>query len=94
VVTRKGVTGANEKLFLRHRELLQELKRCGAPPALFGFGISSPSHIKAALDEGARGAISGSQVVSLIEEHRHDPKVMLKEIAAFVRSMKDATRSS
>lgn len=94
VVTRKGVTGANEKINLRHRELLLALEQNNAPPAIFGFGISSPDHVKAALDEGARGAISGSRVVSIIEEHLDDKALMQKELAHFVRAMKDATRQT
>jgi tryptophan synthase alpha chain len=92
VVTRKGVTGADKKISLRHRELLQALSESGAPPAIFGFGISNPEHVKAALNEGAYGAISGSRVVSIIEDHIDDEDLMLKEIAHFVRTMKDATR--
>jgi tryptophan synthase alpha chain len=93
VVTRKGVTGANDTISLRHRELLQELKDCGAPPSVFGFGISTPAHVKAAISEGAKGAISGSRVVSIIEEHLDDQTLMMSELIRFVHSMKDATKA-
>jgi tryptophan synthase alpha chain len=92
VVTRKGVTGANVTLNLRHRELLEALKACKAPPPLFGFGISTPQHVKEAMNEGAWGAISGSQTVSIIEKNLNDQACMIKELTHFVRSMKDATK--
>jgi tryptophan synthase alpha chain len=90
VVTRKGVTGADQKLNLSHDELLKELKSQNAPPPVFGFGIATPAHVSEALSQGAKGAISGSKVVSIIEdflgqEHMYD------ELAKFTRLMKDAT---
>lgn len=92
VVTRKGVTGARDDLSLGHHELLASLKKAKAPPAVFGFGISSPEQVRAAIAEGAAGAISGSRVVSIIEEHLADRDLLLREIAHFVHAMKDATK--
>lgn len=92
VVTRKGVTGARDNLLLGHHHLVEALRDAGAPPAIFGFGISNPSHVKAALTEGAAGAISGSRVVTIIEEHLDDHDLLLREITHFVGAMKDATR--
>lgn len=91
VVTRTGVTGANEKINLHHKEFLRALKDAKAPPAIFGFGISSPEHVKEALREGAAGVISGSKIVSIIEQNLGAPKEMLKELHHFVKSMKAAT---
>lgn len=91
VVTRKGVTGARDEMSFAHRELLVALEKCGAPPPILGFGISSPDHVQAAIKMGAKGAISGSQVVSIIEEHLTDRPRMQKELARFVRAMKEAT---
>lgn len=93
VVTRRGVTGANDEISLAHRELLQTLKEKNAPPPLMGFGISSPAHVKAAMKEGAAGVISGSKVVSIVEEHLLDPERMMTELTTFVNAMKDASRS-
>lgn len=93
VVTRRGVTGADQEVSLGHHGLITMLKECGAPPAIFGFGISKPDHIRAALKEGAQGAISGSQTVAIVEDNLFDQQLMLKKLAEFTRSMKDATRS-
>lgn len=83
-VTRPGVTGANESLNLSSKALIEKLQEAGAPPMLLGFGISKPEHIKQALAEGARGAISGSAVVQIALEKP-------TELPAFIRVMKAAT---
>jgi tryptophan synthase alpha chain len=93
VVTRKGVTGADEEVFLRHRELLQALKDENAPKPILGFGISSWKHVKAAVLEGASGVISGSRVISIIEENLNNKQLMLKNLFYFVKTMKQATKS-
>ncbi len=85
-VTRSGVTGANERLNLTSKRLIEKLKKAGAPPMLLGFGISKPEHVKQALLEGAAGAISGSAVVSWALEKPG-------ELPAFIRAMKAATGS-
>ncbi len=92
VVTRRGITGAKENLLLSHRDLLNGLKDHNAPPAVFGFGISTPEHVALAIKEGASGAISGSKIVSIIEENISDKPVMLKKLGEFVRDMKAATQ--
>jgi len=92
VVTRAGVTGADKEVNLSSQKLLVQLKELNAAPAIFGFGISKPEHVKAALNEGAAGAISGSAIVAKIAENLNDQTQMLKAIAAFVSEMKEASR--
>ena len=91
VVTRTGVTGADERAATDHRVLLSRLQAFGAPPAILGFGISRPEHVRAALTAGAAGAISGSAVVALVERHRRDVGAMVDHIQRFVRELKAAT---
>jgi tryptophan synthase alpha chain len=90
-VARAGVTGADEKLTLDHRRLFETLARLGAPPPVLGFGISKPDHVRAALDSGAAGVISGSAIVRLVADNLSDPFAMEDAIAGFVGSMKAAT---
>lgn len=92
VVTRAGVTGADDHGPRVGRELIERLRRCGAPPALLGFGISRPQHVREALEIGAAGAISGSAVVRLIERHLDQPALLLSALQEFVQQMKAATR--
>ena len=65
--------------------LIERLKHVGAPPPVFGFGISAPEHVRAALDAGARGVICGSAIVDLAARGG--------DVAGFVRSLKASTRN-
>jgi tryptophan synthase alpha chain len=82
-VARAGVSGADEEVSLDHHEMLTALRAAGAPPPIFGFGIARPAHVRAALDAGAAGAISGSAIVERIAAG--------EPVAPFVREMKAAT---
>jgi tryptophan synthase alpha chain len=65
-VARVGVTGADEAVCFDHEAMLTTLREAGAPPAIFGFGISRPAHVRAALEAGAAGVICGSAIVARI----------------------------
>lgn len=86
-VARAGVTGAETEMKLDHSSLLEGLSRHRAPPPVLGFGISRPEHVRAALDAGAAGVISGSAIVKLIETEAEPADAVRK----FVAGMKAAT---
>ena len=83
VTSREGVTGADQRLQRDQSALIRMLMEFGAPPPVLGFGISRPEHVRAAIKMGARGAISGSAVVSLAASGG--------DVGGFVRVMKAAT---
>jgi tryptophan synthase alpha chain len=83
-VARAGVTGTETEMQLNHGGLLDALRRFGAPPPVLGFGISTPAHVRAALDAGAAGVISGSAIVKLVAEGP-------ERVRDFVTTMKAAT---
>lgn len=91
VTSRPGVTGADEVLRPGSGRLIADLRSLGAAPALLGFGIATPAHVRAALALGAAGAIAGSAVVRHIERHPPGPR-LIEAVEAFVRQMKAATR--
>jgi tryptophan synthase alpha chain len=62
-VTRAGITGTHAAATF-DRGLIAALADAGAPPPVFGFGIATPGHVRAALDAGAAGVISGSAIVA------------------------------
>ncbi len=90
-LSRFGITGT-DKVFGRPVELIQQLKALHAAPTLLGFGISTPDHVKIALQCGADGAISGSAIVKIIAANLSNEAAMLEELYIFVQKMKAATR--
>jgi tryptophan synthase alpha chain len=85
-VARAGVTGAEKQMELNHMGLLGSLAEFGAPPPVLGFGISTPAHVRSALDAGAAGVICGSAIVKIVESEA-DP---LPRLRSFVAEMKAA----
>ncbi|WP_336222267.1 tryptophan synthase subunit alpha [Citrobacter amalonaticus] len=92
LLSRAGVTGAENRAALPLHHLVEKLKEYNAAPSLQGFGISAPDQVSAAIDAGAAGAISGSAIVKIIEKNVDKPEQMLAELKAFVSGMKAATR--
>jgi len=87
-VARAGVTGERDELALKHDQLFAQLRSLGASPPVLGFGISTPEHVRQALESGAAGVISGSAIVRLAVEQGADA------VRDFVLSMKDATKTA
>jgi tryptophan synthase alpha chain len=83
-VSRAGITGTHSAGQF-DRGLIERLERAGAPPPIFGFGISNRDHVESALAVGARGVICGSAIVDLAARGG--------DIAKFVNALKCATRN-
>ncbi|MCE9990844.1 tryptophan synthase subunit alpha [Enterobacter asburiae] len=92
LLSRAGVTGAENKAALPLHHLVEKLAEYNAAPPLQGFGISSPEQVRAAIDAKAAGAISGSAIVKIIENNLDKPEQMLAELKTFATGMKAATR--
>lgn len=82
-VSRSGITGTHAGGEF-DAGLVERLEAAGAPPCVFGFGISRPEHVRAALAAGAKGVICGSAIV--------DCAARGGDVTALVRSLKAATR--
>lgn len=91
VTARPGVTGDRTEVGSGSASIFSFLAAAGAPPALLGFGISSPEQVRAARQAGAAGAVAGSAVIRILEEHAGDPGSRDAALDAFVRKMKAAT---
>ena len=87
-VSRAGITGTHAGGDFDH-SLVARLEEAGAPPPVFGFGISEPHHVQAALNAGAAGVICGSAIVGLAARTGYSPT----QVTGFVTSMKEATRN-
>ena len=91
LLSRAGVTGAEERIRPPSPAILAQLAEAGAPPALVGFGISTPAQVGAVATSGAAGAISGSAVVALVERHGGNGAALATALAEFAAGMKRAT---
>jgi tryptophan synthase alpha chain len=82
-VSRAGITGTHAGGQF-DAGLIERLKSAGAPPQIFGFGISTPDHVRAALSAGARGVICGSALVDCVSRGgKVEQLVGLLKTAAF-----------
>lgn len=91
LLSRAGVTGAETKAGMPVEHMLETLHKHDAPPALLGFGISTPGQVKEAIKSGAAGAISGSAVVKVIQDNLDNPEQLLAKMDKFISKMKLAT---
>ncbi|AEI74772.1 Tryptophan synthase alpha chain [Candidatus Moranella endobia PCVAL] len=92
LLSRAGVTGSEKRANKPLTQLVNALKKYKAAPILQGFGIAEPIQVRAALQAGTAGAISGSAIVRIIEEHVDHSTLMLEKLSLFVSAMKAATR--
>ena len=81
-VSRAGITGTHEGGRF-DSALVERLCGFGAPPQVFGFGISQPEHVRAALWAGAKGAICGSAIV--------ESAALGEDVSQLIRLLKGAT---
>lgn len=103
-VSRAGVTGTERVSETEGlSDIVTQLDAFQGAPVLLGFGISTPEHVRQALEAGARGAICGSAITKIIESHcvqaaagepstLTDPEQLFTELRDFVSSMKEATK--
>ncbi|MCL6741232.1 tryptophan synthase subunit alpha [Sphingomonas sp. RB56-2] len=85
-VSRAGITGTHS-VGEFDAELILRLKAADAPPPIFGFGISEPAHVRAALKAGAAGVICGSAIVSAAAQSDYSPA----RVSSLVSELKGAT---
>jgi tryptophan synthase alpha chain len=83
-VSRAGITGTHAGGQF-DAGLVERVKRAGAPPPVFGFGISRPEHVRAALAAGAKGVICGSAIIDLVSRR--------EDVTSFVQTLKAVTRN-
>ncbi|NVK25115.1 MAG: tryptophan synthase subunit alpha [Gammaproteobacteria bacterium] len=91
LLSRAGVTGAETKANMPAEAMIGKLNEYHAAPPVLGFGISSPEQVKEAIKSGAKGAISGSAVVQIIEKNLGNEQQMLTELSSFITAMKAAS---
>lgn len=90
LLSRAGVTGSETAANMPLEHLLAALRDHHAAPAILGFGISSPEHVRGALDAGAAGVIVGSALVQRLAANADANG--LANVQRYVTELKSATR--
>jgi tryptophan synthase alpha chain len=83
VVSRAGVTGAQQQLSATVSPTIQRVRKYTSLPVAVGFGISNPEQVRAVW-EIADGAVVGSAIVAEIEKIG-DPKEIPLKIGGYCR---------
>lgn len=94
LLSRVGITGTDHASGTPAERIIRDLERAKAPPTLLGFGISTPGHVRRALEAGAAGVIVGSALVKIVSEHLGDRDAMLKALGSAAAPFKATTRTA
>ncbi len=94
LVSLYGVTGPRKTL---GPQALDTLKRVSSinkrrTPVSAGFGVSTPDHVRTLIKAGADGAIVGSALVQIIQDHLSNAGEMEELLKKHVAELKHATR--
>lgn len=90
IVSSMGVTGVRSEIKSDIASMVAAAKEVSQVPCAVGFGISTPQQAQE-MAQKADGAIVGSAIVKLVEQHGKDSR---QPVAAYVKSMKDAVRKA
>lgn len=91
LVSRTGVTGADNKAGNPIKNIVDFFKSHNSAPTLLGFGISSKTQVQDAISHGADGAITGSALVKIVEDNIGNKEKMLSLLAEKTRELKSGT---
>lgn len=91
-VSLTGVTGARSQVGEGIEAMLEQVRRHTDLPLVVGFGISKPEHV-ARVSQTADGAVVGSALINVIEDHPDEDEVILA-VSEYVRELKAATRKA
>lgn len=90
-VSLTGITGAKLPNLADVGKNVEKIRKVTRVPVAVGFGVATPEDA-AKIAAIADGVIVGSAIVKLIAAHRQKPE-MVKRVAEFVRSLKNAMRA-
>ncbi len=91
VISRVGITGAQQALAADAEQLVSRLRRYTQLPLAVGFGISRPEHVEA-VGRFADAAVIGSALVSIIEASSRE--IAPAAIARFIGGLRPALARS
>ena len=85
-VSSLGVTGVRSEIRTDIAEMIKQVRKVTDTPCAVGFGISTPRQARE-MTEISDGAIVGSAIVKIIEEHSEE---CVPYVAEYVKNMKQA----
>jgi tryptophan synthase alpha chain len=96
LVSLYGVTGPRDSLGPQALETVKAVKLIARDriPLAAGFGITRPEHVSSLLKAGADGAIVGSALVRIVNQHVEDSSSAENDIKSTVKALKQATTRS
>ena len=83
-----GTTGAKKQIDPATIERVKHLSTLSNQPMVVGFGISEPEQVKQVFAAGAQGAIVGSRLTQMIEQHLDQPEKAQQLIEDFIYQVK------
>ena len=86
IVSSLGVTGTRSEITTDLASIVQVVRQYTDIPCAIGFGISTPEQARS-MAQLSDGAIVGSAIIKLIEQHGPDAP---EAVGAYVRRMKQA----
>jgi tryptophan synthase alpha chain len=91
IVSVAGVTGARDGFASSTTELMKRVRSKTNLPAVIGFGISHPEHVRMALSAGSSGVVEGSALIAQYAPILHDRERALLTVEQHAKDMKSAT---
>lgn len=86
-ISMKGTTGQLSGLATNATDYVKRLRAATQLPLALGFGISSPAHVRAAVDSGADAVVVGSSLITLIEKTCAEGGDLEGTVAAYIRGL-------
>lgn len=86
-----GTTGSREIIPESAISLIRRVVTNSEHPVVLGFGISSPRHVREAVDAGASGVVEGSRIISIYADHLGREEDALRKVESHAQEMKTAT---
>lgn len=87
LVSSTGVTGVRDTFSDVLPGILEKIRKYSDIPVAVGFGVSKPEHITAISEIGADGAIIGSALIKLINEHGSNIEILKPKMTEYLSSM-------
>lgn len=87
LIATTGTTGERDTVSQELPAFVRKIKKIKPVPVAIGFGIATKAHVDSVCSY-AEGAIIGSRLVRMIEDHQKQPEAAVAAVASFIASVK------